>query len=323
MRRFLARRLAHGAAVIFIAASLSFVLVHAAPGDPFSSTLESSSLHPDVAAAWRSAYGLDRPLPEQYVRFLAQIATGNLGPSIRQARPAADVLAEAMPNTLLLMGTALVLSIVIGVALGAWQASRAGSRADRVTGTASLIVASLPEFWLGLVLLLLLAHRFPIFPGGGTEDLIMHDLMSPLGRLVDRARHLFLPAITLALLGSASIARYQRAALIDVLPQDFVRTARAKGVTERLVVWHHALRNALVPTIVLAGLSLPTLLGGAVFVEQVFSWPGMGRVAAAAFGARDYQVVIGATIVGAVLVVIGGILADLLHALADPRVRVR
>jgi peptide/nickel transport system permease protein len=321
VRRFLARRLAHGAAVIFIAASLSFLLVHLAPGDPFSTTLDSASISPSVKETWRAAYGLDRPLVEQYFRFLAQLARGNLGPSLLQPGPASAVLADAVPNTLVLMGTALVLSFVIGIGVGSWQAARAGSRGDRVAGGTSLVAASLPEFWLAAVLLLVFAYRLRFFPAAGVVDLVMHDSMSPAGRLLDRLRHLALPALTLALLGSASIARYQRAALLDVLPQDFIRTARAKGVTDRLVLWRHALRNALVPTIVLLGLSLPTLLGGAVFVEQVFSWPGLGRIAAAAFHARDYQVVIGATIMGAVLVVAGGILADLLHAAVDPRVR--
>ena len=321
MRRFLARRLAHGAAVIFIAASLSFLLVHLAPGDPFSTTLDSAAINPSVKAAWRAAYGLDRPLLEQYLRFLGQLARGNLGPSLLQPGPASAALAAAVPNTLVLMGTALVLSFVIGVGVGSWQASRAGSRGDRVAGNASLVVASLPEFWLAAVLLLVFAYRFRVFPAGGVVDLVTHDSLSPAGRLIDRLRHLALPALTLALLGSASIARYQRAALLDVLPQDFIRTARAKGVSDRFVLWRHALRNALVPTIVLLGLSLPTLLGGAVFVEQVFTWPGLGWLAAAAFRERDYQVVTGATIMGAVLVVAGGILADLLHAAVDPRVR--
>jgi peptide/nickel transport system permease protein len=233
------------------------------------------------------------------------------------------VLAAAVPNTLVLMGTALVLSFLIGIAVGSWQAARAGSRGDRIAGGTSLVLASLPEFWLAAVLLLVFAYRLRLFPAAGVVDLVMHDSLSPAGQLLDRLRHLALPALTLALLGSASTARYQRAALLDVLPQDFIRTARAKGVTDRLVLWRHALRNALVPTTVLLGLSLPTLLGGAVFVEQVFSWPGLGRIAAAAFHARDYQVVIGATIMGAVLVVAGGILADLLHAAVDPRVRAR
>ena len=321
MRRFLARRLAHGAAVVFIAASLSFLLVHLAPGDPFSTTLDSASISPSVKAAWRAAYGLDRPLLEQYFRFLGQLTRGNLGPSLLQSGPASAALADAVPNTLVLMGTALVLTCIIGIGVGSWQVARAGSRADHAVGNASLIVASLPEFWLAAVLLLVFAYRFRVFPAAGVVDLVMHDSLSPAGRVLDRLRHLALPAVTLALLGSASLARYQRAALLDVLPQDFIRTARAKGVADRSVLWRHALRNALVPTIVLLGLSLPTLLGGAVFVEQVFSWPGLGRLAAAAFRARDYQVVIGATIMGAVVVVAGGILTDLLHAVVDPRVR--
>ena len=320
MRRFLARRLAHGAAVVFIAASLSFVLLHLAPGDPFSATLSSLEIDAATKAQWRNAYGLDRPLVEQYVRFLGQAAIGNLGPSIRFHRPVADVLAEALPHTLLLMGTALVLSLVFGVMLGAWQAARRGSIADRVASTTSLVVASLPEFWLGVVLLLLLASRFALFPSRGAVD-ALHDFLSPTDRVIDRIRHLVLPALTLALLSTAAIARYQRAALLDVLPQDFVRTARAKGLGERRVVWVHALRNALVPTIVLAGVSLPTLIGGAVFVERIFSWPGLGTVAMDAFQGRDYQVVPGLTMLGAVVVVVGNLLADILHAVADPRVR--
>jgi peptide/nickel transport system permease protein len=322
LRRFLARRLAHGAAVIFIAASLSFLLLHLAPGDPFAATLTSGSIDPATLAQWRTAYGLDRPLLEQYVRFLGQAAVGNFGLSIKYHQPVADVLAAAIPQTIVLMGTALVLSFGFGVALGAWQASRGGTAADRITGTASLIVASLPEFWLGLVLLLLFSSRFPIFPSYGAVDPI-HELLPFADRVIDRVRHLVLPAVTLAMLSTASIARYQRATLLDVLPQDFVRTARAKGVAERQVVWSHALRNALVPTIVLAGLSLPALIGGAVFVERIFSWPGMGNVAVEAFSGRDYQLVTGTTMAGAVLVVAGSILADVLHAVADPRVRAR
>jgi len=323
VRRFLARRLAHGAAVVLIAVSIAFLLVHLAPGDPFSTTLDSASISPSVKATWRAAYGFDRPLAEQYVRFLGQLARGNLGPSLLQPGPASAAIADAVPNTLVLMATAIVLTFLIGIGVGSWQASRAGGRGDRAAGVISLVCASLPEFWLAAMMLLLFAYKLRLLPAGDAVDLVMHNAMSPAGRLLDRLRHLALPALTLALLGSASIARYQRAALLDVLPQDFIRTARAKGVTDRLVLWRHALRNALVPTIVLLGLSLPTLLGGAVFVEQVFSWPGLGRLATAAFHARDYQVVLGATIMGAVLVVVGGIIADLLHAVVDPRVRVQ
>ena len=323
MRRFLLRRLAHGAAVVFIAASLSFLLVHLAPGDPFSGPLDSPLIDVGVKDRWREAYGLDRPLPEQYIRFLGQLARGNLGPSLLRLRPASDALAEAAPNTLLLLGTALVISFTLGIALGTWQASRSNTRADRAASVASLVVASMPEFWLGVVLMLVFAQYLRILPASGPVDLAMHAYLSPIGRALDRLRHLVLPATTLALVGVASIARYQRATLLDVLPQDFVRTARAKGVADRRVVWHHALRNALVPTIVLLGLSLPTLIGGAVFVENIFSWPGLGKLAADAFNARDAQIVTGLTILGAVLVVIGSIVADVLHALVDPRVRAR
>ena len=321
MGRFLAQRVAHGAAVILIAASLAFVLVHVAPGDPFSSSLENMSLDPAAVARWRALYGLDQPLPVQYVRFIQQAVSGNLGPSLPSGQPAIELLRAAAPRTLLLMGTALTLSIVGGVLLGAWQATRHGSVSDRVAGTASLIVASLPEFWLGLVLILVFSVKLHVFPSGGTTDAVMYQSYSIGGKLWDRVMHLALPALTLALLGTASIARYQRAAVLDVLPQDFIRTARAKGVSEGRVLWRHALRNALLPTIVLAGLSLPTLLGGAVFVERVFTWNGLGLLATTAFASRDYHVVVGAALLGAVLVVVGGILTDLIHAAVDPRVR--
>jgi peptide/nickel transport system permease protein len=319
--RFLARRLALGALVVLVAATVAFLLVHLAPGDPFSATLASERLDAATRTAWRQAYGLDSSLPEQYVRFLAQAAIGNLGPSISANRPAAAVLGEALPYTLLLMGTALVFSFGLGIALGAWQAAHRGTSTDRVTGTASLVVASLPEFWLGVVLSLTLAYRAHLFPIDGVVDVAMHETLSPVGKVLDVLRHLALPALTLTLIGTASIARYQRAAVLEVLPLEFVRTARAKGLAEGRVLWRHALRNALVPTIVLAGLSLPTLFGGAVFVEQVFRWPGMGRVAASAFASRDYQLVLGATVLGALLVVAGGIVADVVHAAVDPRVR--
>jgi peptide/nickel transport system permease protein len=309
--------------VILIAASLAFILVHVAPGDPYSSSLDNMNLDPASIARWRSVYGLDQPMPVQYVRFIGQLLIGNLGPSLPSGQPAIDALTAAAPRTLLLMAAALALSIAGGVFLGAWQATRRGSAADRIAGTASLIVASLPEFWLGLVLILIFAVKFHVFPSGGVTDDVMYQSYGIGGKLWDRLMHLALPALTLGLLGTASIARFQRAAVLDVLPQDFIRTARAKGVSERQVLWRHALRNALLPTVVLAGLSLPTLLGGAVFVERIFSWNGLGLLATGAFGSRDYHVVVGAALFGAVLVVVGGILTDLVHAAIDPRVRTR
>jgi peptide/nickel transport system permease protein len=187
----------------------------------------------------------------------------------------------------------------------------------------SLFFDSVPEFWLALMALLLFAYWLPIFPAGGMVDATMHEYLGFWGRLWDRLRHLALPAITLALLATAAIARYQRAAMLEVTELDFVRTARAKGLPERRVIGRHALRNALLPVITLIGLMLPALLGGAVFIETVFSWPGMGLLAADAIAARDYPLVTATVAVGGAMVVLGSFVADLLYAVADPRVRIR
>jgi peptide/nickel transport system permease protein len=179
-----------------------------------------------------------------------------------------------------------------------------------------------PDFWLALLVLLLFAYRLPILPAGGIIDPVMYDYLSPGGRALDRLRHLVLPVVTLTLLSTASIARYQRSALLGVLPSDWMRTALAKGLSWRDAVRRHALRNALLPTITLAGLSLPTLAAGALFVEKVFSWPGMGLVTVNAIGARDYPLITAGVLFISVVVVIGALLADLAAAMADPRIRV-
>jgi peptide/nickel transport system permease protein len=181
----------------------------------------------------------------------------------------------------------------------------------------------MPEFWLALMILVLFAYKFPvpIFPIGGMMDPVVYASLGPAGRLADIARHTVLPAITLTLLFSAVVARYPRAALLDVLPADFVKTARAKGVSERAIVRRHALRNALLPTISLFGLAFPALLTGAVFVEKVFSWPGMGLVIVNSIDTRDYPLLISAVIIGSILVALGSLLADVLYVVADPRLR--
>jgi peptide/nickel transport system permease protein len=221
------------------------------------------------------------------------------------------------------MTAAILAAFTLGIAVGALQAVRRGSWLDRATSAVLMFFYSVPDFWLALMALLALAYWIPIFPTGGMTDQVLHDYMSLGGRIRDVLAHLVLPALTLALLSAAGIARYQRSALLEVLPQDFVRTARAKGLPERTVVLKHALRNALLPVITLLGLSLPALVGGAFFVEKVFAWPGMGYVAATAINARDYDLVTGTVIVGGIMVAVGSLLADLLYAVADPRLRSR
>ena len=311
-------RLLHAAAVVFLVTTLVFALIHLAPGDPFSAAMDDPRITDAVRERWRAQYGLDRPLPEQYVRYLASVARGNLGFSLSQGRPVSAALADAIPRTLLLMTIVLAASFATGMAVGIVQARFRGSAADRALGAASMFFYSMPDFWLAIVVMLVFAYHIQLFPTTRDVD-PLHELFGPWERFVDRVRHLVLPAGTLTLLTAAAIARYQRAAVLDASSQDFVRTARAKGVDERRVLLRHVLRNALLPVITLVGLAFPALLGGAVFVEQVFAWPGMGLLTTQAIAQRDYPLVVAAAMLGGVLVSAGSLLADLLYAAADPR----
>jgi peptide/nickel transport system permease protein len=321
VRRQLAGRLLQSVIVVFIVTTISFFLIRLAPGEPFS--YEGRNMSPAVRDQFRAMYGYDRPIPEQFVRYLGTIARGQFGYSHSRHRPVRDVLSEALPRTVLLMGLALALSFVVGIGVGALQAIRRGTWIDRALNSVLLFFYSVPDFWLALMLLLLFAYWVPIFPTGGMTNPVLYDYMPFGAKILDRLRHLILPAVSLTLLLAAGIARYQRASLIEVMPLDFVRTARAKGLNERGVVLRHALRNALLPIITLFGLMLPALFGGAFFVEYVFAWPGMGFLAATAIAARDYDLVTGAVIVGGLMVTLGSLVADVLYAVADPRLRTR
>lgn len=320
MRRLLAGRLLQGLAVIWVVSTLTFALLHLAPGDPFSYQNERR-VAPEVIAHWRHVYCLDRDLPTQYVCYLRSIAGGDLGYSISQARPVRDILLDYVPRTLELMSLGLLLSFAIGIAMGVLEARRRGTFADWGTRGIALLFYSMPDFWLALMLALVFAYWLPIFPISGIEDVIAAPTFSWGQHAIDHLRHLVLPVITLVLLTCAGIARFQRAAMLDAIRLEFVVTARAKGVSENVIARHHVLRNALLPIITLAGLTLPMLLGGAVLVELVFSWPGMGYVTAMAVGSRDYALVTSSVLVTSALVVVGTIAADVLYALADPRVR--
>ena len=322
MRRYLAGRIVQSLIVVFLVTAISFFLIRLAPGDPFS-FVGDFTINDAVRDRLRAQFGYDRPVIEQFVLFLGNVARGRLGYSHSMHRYVGDVIGDVLPRTMLLMSVALVASFLLGVGVGALQAVRRGSWLDRTVSSVLLVFYSIPDFWLALMALLAFAYWLPLFPAGGMVDQVMHDYMSLGGRIRDIAAHLILPSLTLALLSAAGIARYQRAALLDVLPQDFVRTARAKGLGETAVVFKHALRNALLPVITLLGLSLPTLVGGTFFVEKVFSWPGMGYIAANAIAARDYDLVTGTVIVGGTMVAFGSLLADLLYAAADPRLRTR
>jgi peptide/nickel transport system permease protein len=308
-------------AIIFAVVTLVFILIHVAPGEPCPS---DEPVDPSVCAELKRQFGLDQSLPEQYWRYVVSLAHGNLGYSFSLRRPVRDALAETIPFTLQLGGAALLLDFLLGLVLGIYQASRVNRVPDILIANVTLFIYSLPTFWLALILLLLFAEKLGWFPVGGAND----PIFCPVGVdsfycFADRLWRLVLPAVTLGLVGAAGTARFQRAAMLEVASQDYVRTARAKGVPERRVVLHHQLRNALLSFITRFGLAFPFLLTGAVLIETIFAWPGMGRLAFSAILTRDHALVTATALMASIVVVLGNLLADLLLEIADPRVRVR
>ncbi|MBL0169129.1 MAG: ABC transporter permease [Gemmatimonadaceae bacterium] len=306
--------------VVVVAASAAFGLLHLAPGDPVSGIADMSNVSAELRAQWRAQGGYDQPIAVQYARWMADVARGRLGRSTSQQRPVIDVIGDRLPNTLLLMSLALAASVLLGTALGAWQGARAGSRRDRALTFASLLLYSIPEFWLALALLYVFAFRAHVLPATGMIDAAMYDSMTPWQQMVDRARHLVLPWLSLTLIGTAIFARYQRSTMRDVLRESFVRTARAKGLSES-AVRRQARRAAILPVVTLSGLFFPALLTGAVFVERVYGWPGMGSALLKAVGDRDYALVSACVIVGSAMTALGSLLADVVRVILDPRLR--
>jgi peptide/nickel transport system permease protein len=313
------RRLVAGLAVVLGVVTLTFLLLHLAPGDPVDLLLGPTATPPQVAAQ-RAALGLDRSLPAQFATWLGRFARGDWGTSIATGRPVRAVLGAAWPATVRLVGLSLLLSYLLGIAVGAVQAARSGSRTDTALSVVTVTLFALPGYWLGLMLVMVFTYWARVLPGFGAAGFDA-DFLTGWARVGDQLRHLALPLATLTLIGAPTAARFVRGAMLEVAMQPFVVTARAKGLTPVQVTTRHILRNALTPVITLLGLSLPALFSGAVFVEAVFAWPGVGRVLVEAVQARDYPVVMAATAVSAVLVVAGNLLADVLAASLDPRIR--
>lgn len=315
----LGHRLLAGLAVVFGIVILTFVLLHVAPGDPVDLMLGPAAT-PEQLAAQRQALGLDQPLPAQFVTWLGRFARGDWGMSIAKGRPVRVVLGAAWPATVRLVALSLLLSYLLGIAVGAVQAARSASRLDTALSVVTVTLFALPGYWLGLMLVLVFTYWARLLPAFGAAGLDA-DYLTGGAWLVDRLRHLALPLATLTLIGVGGAARFVRGAMLETLSQPFITTARAKGLSPVQVVGRHALRNTLTPVVTLLGLSLPALFSGAVFVEAVFAWPGVGRVLVEAVQGRDYPVVMAATAVSAALVVAGNLLADMLAAWVDPRIR--
>jgi peptide/nickel transport system permease protein len=305
-----------------LAATLAFFLMRLTPGDPLARLTEDRPVPPDVVAAIRARYAIDKPLLTQFSIFLAGVARGDFGGSIEyNGRPVTALIRERLPASLLLGGSALALNLLLGIGIGVFQATRGGSRSDHALTVLTLAAYATPSFWLGLVLAWWFGTELQWFPVAFMHEPWLAADASAVARAGDVLWHLVLPAVTLSLVTFGATARYQRAAMLEALALDCVRTARTKGLPERTVRWRHAWRNTLGPVLALFGLWLPLLVAGSVFVEAVFVWPGLGTLAAEAIANRDYPVLMGTTILVSATVVLGSLVADLLHRWLDPRLR--
>jgi len=321
--RYFLRRLLVAVPLMFGVATLVFVLLETAPGTPVDQILGDRQVPPEVREKIERAYGFDRPAPERYVRWLGAVfLQGELGWSHSRARPVGRALAEALPPTLLLAGTAMAFFLIFGIAFGAWSAAHQGRWQERLVTVLSLGAYAMPAFWLGLMAILLFSYTVPILPASSMRG-IDADRMSAAARLFDLIRHLILPAAVLGAASAAAMTRFVHASMLDALAEPFILAARGRGVSERRLLWGHALRRAVLPVINLAGLSLPVLVSGSLVVEVVFGWPGMGRLTYDAILTQDTSVVLATTLLATLFVVLGNVFADLAMAWADPRVRLR
>jgi peptide/nickel transport system permease protein len=314
VKRYLARRLLLLVPVLAGVSVIVFMVLHLSPGDPVDIMLGTQATQEDRARL-RADLGLDQPLHVQYVRWLGHVVRGDLGRSLFMRRPVLGEVLGRLQATLILTGTALLLSTTLGLALGVASATRPNSLLDRVSAMASLFGASMPSFWLGIVLMVVFALRLGWLPASG--------MYAPYGGgdLRDLLAHLALPAVTLAAASVTIIARLTRATMLETLGQDYIRTARAKGVVERGVVLRHGLKNAMIPILTVIGVQAGYLLGGAVLTETVFAWPGVGTLMVQGILARDFPLVQGCVLVIALSFVGINLAVDLLYAWIDPRIR--
>lgn len=322
MAHFLFQRFWQLLITLFGITLLTFGIMHLAPGDP---TDLQTTLNPKVSAQakenLRRLYGLDRPLHIQYLDWLRRFVTLDLGRSFVDGEPVSRKILERLPVTVTINLLTLAVIVLVAFPIGILSATRQYSWMDKATTLFVYIGFSLPSFWLALLLMLLFGVSLGWLPLSGYQSLTAAQL-APLERLIDWARHLILPVLTASLIGLAGYSRYLRSEMLEVIRQDYIQTARAKGLSERQVIYKHALRNALIPVVTLMGLELPTLIGGSVIIETIFAIPGIGQLSFQSVLARDYPVIMGLTVFAAALTLIGNLLADLSYAWVNPRIRV-
>ncbi|MEV8517800.1 ABC transporter permease [Dactylosporangium sp. NPDC051484] len=313
------RRLANAVALIVAVVLLNFLLIHLAPGDPAVVLAgEAGGTSPETLAAIRHTYGLDRPLPAQLLSYLGQVLHGDLGHSYYFDASVTSLIWQRLGPTLLLALSAMLFALMLGTVLGVTAARRPNGAYGSAITVLSVVGFAMPAFWLGSLLVLLFALRLGIFPTSGMESAIPQ---TGFARMVDVGQHLVLPTVSLGLVYLALYSRTAKASMVDVLGSDYIRTARAKGVGPRGVTFKHAFRNALMPVVTVAGLQTGALLSGAVLVEIVFNWPGLGRLALDSILRRDTPVLLGILVVSSVVVIVANLLTDLAYRLIDPRIR--
>jgi peptide/nickel transport system permease protein len=305
---------------LFAVVVFNFLLFRVLPGDPIRLYARSGHLSPQQTEQLRAVFGLDKPMLEQFWIYFRGLLHGDLGFSLTYRQPVAQIIGQRLMNTLLLLGAATILVVGFGVSLGAWSAARRGSKMDSSTVVTSLALWSMPTFWVGLLLVFVFGVWLHILPISGiTTPGAVYG--TPLWSIVDVSKHLLLPTITLALVDIGQFVLITRSSLVDVLTEDFVNTAKAKGVPKRRLLWHHGMRNAMLPVVTASALYIGLVVGGAIQVETVFSWPGMGELTYDAVLRRDYAVLEACFLVFAFTVIFANFLSDLLYRRLDPRVR--
>lgn len=314
MIKYIVRRLLVSVPVLFGVTLIAYFIITLAPGDAVD-MLVSPGLSPQDIALKRQALGLDEPVLVQYVKWLNELVHGNLGYSFTNRRPVTERIGERIGPTLILTFSSLFLSYLIAIPIGVLSAVRQYSILDYISTIFSFLGISVPSFFFGLLMIYFFALRIDLFPTGGMETI------GAPSTILDRLSHLVLPAIVLSLQNTGIVMRYTRSGMLEVIHQDYIRTARAKGLGERLIIYRHAIRNALIPVITLAGVQLPFLLGGAIITEQIYNWPGMGRLAVEAISQRDYPTIMGINLLAAVMVIFGNLFADVMYGVVDPRIR--
>ena len=317
---YVVRRLLQAIPLILGIIVINFGLIHLAPGDPIATLVGEFQVSPEYIANIKKEYGLDQPLPTQLLFYVLNILKGNFGYSFSFKEPVLDVILERVPATVLLMMGAIVYSTLCGVVFGVISSRKQYSRTDHFLTLLSLVGYSLPVFWLGQILLIVLSLKFPLFPAQGMQNL--REPLMGMAYWTDLLHHLVLPSFVLGLSYLAINTRFTRASMIEVMSADYIRTARAKGLSERIVTYKHALRNALLPLVTLTGLNFGFLLAGAVLTETVFAWPGLGRLMYDSIYTRDYPVLMGMFILISVGVILANLVTDLLYSVLDPRIRI-